>query len=61
MIIDNKGLINKTNHDIKLKEILDGIIKIRNSPRAHGLSPRQNFCQKISPYFDSNADGVIGN
>ena len=36
-----KDLIVKTNHDIGSKEFLDGIIQIRNSPRADGLSPCQ--------------------
>ena len=36
-----KDLIVKTNHDIGSKEFLDGIIQIRNSPRADGISPCQ--------------------
>ena len=36
-----KDLIVKTNHDIGSKEFLDGIIQIRNSPRADGQSPCQ--------------------
>ena len=36
-----KDLIVKTNHDIGSKEFLDGIIQIRNSQRADGLSPCQ--------------------
>ena len=36
-----KDLILKTNNDICSKELLDGLIQIRNSPRADGLSPCQ--------------------
>ena len=36
-----KDLILKTNSDIGLKEFLDGVIQLRNSPRADGLSPCQ--------------------
>ena len=36
-----KDLIVKTNYDICSKTFLDGIIQIRNSPRADGLSSCQ--------------------
>ena len=36
-----EDLILKTNSDIGSKEFLDGVIQLRNSPRADGLSPCQ--------------------
>ena len=36
-----KQLILKTNNDIHSKQFLDGIVQIRNTPRANGSSPCQ--------------------